>query len=159
MHVNFVLTNWTYQQYNDFLTAFAQQNFREAGHLAESVIADWSVFDDIPEAAEHPFDHLSLDDAYAVIIAIQQKTKEYTESLDVDKDIAVDLTKWKWNDFNKFKEYVSEGDLDSAVSMMREVTRLKKGNPKKGEPLNAVQGIVMFSALQEHIRRIFTGGN
>ena len=157
-HVNFILSNWTYLQYNEFLNKFQQRDFRGAGYLVEDVVADWSAFD-IPEAAEHPIDHLSLEDASAIIHALQAKTKEYTDGLDFENDVIVDLSKWKWNDFNVFQDLVRQGNIEKAIDMMLDVARLKKGHPKKDEPLNAVQGIALFAALTKKIQRVFSGGN
>jgi hypothetical protein len=158
-NVNFILSDWTYSEYNEFLNAFSQRDFRGAGYLVEKVVADWSAFEDVPTDALHPIDHLTLEDATAVIHALQSKTKEYTDALDIDADVTVDLSKWKWHDFNVFQELVQANNIDKAIEMMLQVARLKKGHPKKGQPLNAVQGIVLFAALTDKIRRVFSGGN
>ena len=157
-HVNFILSNWTYQEYNQFIELYNNRKFREAGYLAEKVVADWSAFDIVPDT-EHPIDNLSFEDSAAVLLAIQHKTIEYVESLDVEKDVIIDMTKWKWYDFNHFTELVATGKIDAAVDMMRDVARLKRGNPKANEPLNAIQGICMMQALTNRIRRVFSGGN
>lgn len=156
--LNFVLSNWTYKEYNEFVSLYAQRNFRQAGHLAEKIVADWSPFG-ISADVEHPIDHLSFEDSAAVLLAIQVKTKEYVESLDYESDVIIDLSKWKWNDFNRFSDVVETGKVDVALEMLRGVCRLKKGNPKASEELNAVQGMAMMAALTDKIKRVFSGGN
>lgn len=160
-NVNFVLTNWTYAEYDRFVKLFSEQKFQEAGYLAEKLVVDWTAFEDVPAKAEHPIDHLSFDDAIAVITAITYKIKEYTKSIDVEKELEVDTKKWKWNDFTVFQNKATSGDLEGACNMMLQVVRFKaKGaTPKKFEDINAVQGVLMFEALMKAVGRNFSGGN
>lgn len=159
LNVQFLLTNWTYIEYNKFLTLFTSRKFREAGYLVEKVVVDWSVFDSVPEGAEHPLNHLSLEDASAIIHALQTKSKEYVDNLDVENDVIIDISKWTWDSFNVFQDHVEEGRIEKAIDMMLIVARLKKGHPKKDDVLNAVQGMALFQALSKKIARVFSGGN
>jgi len=159
LNVTFILTNWSYVDYNKFLNLFSNRKFREAGHLVEKVVADWSVFETVPEGATHPMNYLPLEDASAIIHALQAKTTEYVESLDVENDIIVDISKWNWDSFNIFQGHVENNRLDKAIEMMLQVARFKKGHPKKGTELNCIQGMALFSALSAKIARVFSGGN
>lgn len=159
LNVQFLLTNWSYLEYNKFLTLLAGRKFREAGYLVEKVVVDWTVFDTVPEGAEHPMNHLPLEDASAIIQALQFKTKEYVESLDVENDVVIDTSKWNWDSFIVFQGHVEEGRIDKAIEMMLQVARLKKGHPKKGDVVNCIQGMALFQALSAKITRIFSGGN
>ena len=159
LNVTFILTNWSYSDYNKFLNLFANRKFREAGYLVEQVVADWTVFETVPEGAEHPMNHLPLEDASAIIHALQAKTKEYVDSLDVDSDVVIDISKWTWDSFNVFQGHVEEDRIEKAIEMMLQVARLKRGHPKKGDTLNCIQGMALFSALSKKIARVFSGGN
>lgn len=159
MKVNFKLSDWTYMEYNEFLNSFSNQKFREAGHLIEKIVKDWSMFEGIPTDALHPFDHLPLEDATAMIHAIQNNAKSYIDELDTSDDVTVDLSNWKWHDFNIFQEAISNNNTEKAVNMMLEVSRLKKGHPKSIETLNAVQGMVLMQALSLKIQKVFSAKN
>lgn len=159
MNVNFKLSDWTYMEYNEFLSAFGKQDFRGAGHLIEKIVKDWSAFDNVPADAEHPFDHMALEDATALIHAIQANAKAYVDELDTSEDVTVDLSKWRWLEFNIFQEAISGGNTKKAVEMMLEVTRLKKGHPKSIDTLNAVQGMVLMQALSQKIQKVFSAKN
>lgn len=169
----FALHNWSYKDYNDYIRASISGNLEASGHLLEKIIEDWSMFD-VPEGAEHPFDELNLtSEALPLVFAVRQAIADFSETLDTSL-VHVDMGQWKWGDFNRFKKYSAEGS-EKAITMMRQVCVLQddwdaelemtdkkravtEANRLKRE-LNAVEGILMMTALTQTVQRVFSGKN
>lgn len=157
MNVQYNLANWSYAQYNEYIRLIGESKFREAGYMVELLIVDWERIEGADPKAKHPIDTLPMEVSVAIVLQVRESIKDYVESLG-DDDIIVDLSKWSWDDFNKFKDYTSkEETLDKAIQMMRQVVRLK-GLTQKAE-LNALHGNAMMKALTDKIGRVFSGGN
>lgn len=149
------LHQWTYDEFNQYVKATADGDFERAGELMEEVINDWSMFDVDPNA-EHPFNELNfVDEAIPLVFAVRDAITSFRENADVSM-VIVDLSKWKWQDFNTFKT-VSADDPKKATELMKDVCKIKGVNNDKN--LSAVEGILMMSALSEAIQKVFSGKN
>lgn len=150
------LHQWTYAEFNEFIRASSSGNTRQAGYLLEKVINDWSLYE-VPEDMEHPFDHLLFEtEAVPLIQAVSAAITEYSKEIDISP-VTVDTSKWRWSDFNHFREVSETGNVAEIEKLLHQVCSMR--GVKRDQPLIATAGILMMSALTKKVTQVFSGKN
>ena len=130
-------------------------SFMKDGHTKQAVrainpyILDWEYDVPVEKGLE------SLPNVLQVIKSLKQilmlandKVKEFGF-----EDVIVDLTKWNFNEYDKWESDRVKGNWSSVERVIHEVAKL--GDTNKNKPLNAMEGIRMVGAVVQVYQNSF----
>lgn len=154
MRLGLLLSNWTYQEFLEFQSAYQQGNPRRAFELVSKIVIDWDL--DVDPSNREAMMDVKIAEATKVMREVIARIDEMTQQFDLN-EVVVDLDAWTTRRFFEFNDALVDRNFRRLEPMLHEVASIEGVDPN--EPLNAVHGAMMQVAVATEYRKVVEGKN